>query len=96
MSRTLPALPPITGCRTCGLPGFKLCPDCARVTDSKTEADWVCQVCGQPTNAYNCVRANLHRACESLPVASFNQAGMFEFCDLENASKQARLFGGAR
>lgn len=94
MSRTLPALPPITGCRTCGAPGFKLCSACAAVTDSKVEADWVCRVCKLPTNAYNCVRIDLHRACEALPTVAFNQTGMVEFCDHENASRQARLFGG--
>lgn len=96
MSRSLPALPPATGCRTCGAPGFKLCSACAAVTDSKVEADWVCRVCKLPTNAYNCVRIDLHRACEALPTVAFNQTGMVEFCDAQNASRQARLFGGGK
>ena len=96
MARALPALPPATGCRTCGQPGFKLCPDCARVSERNQELDWTCQVCGQPTNAYNAVRANLHRACELLPATVLSQVGMVEFCDAQNASLQARLFGGAR
>ncbi len=94
MSRSLPALPPQSGCRVCGLPGFKLCADCARVVGSNQQLDWVCTVCGKATNQYTAVKANLHRACEALPTVTFNQTGMVEYCDRENASRQARLFGG--
>lgn len=94
MSRSLPALPPQSGCRVCGVSGYKLCADCARVVGSNQQLDWVCTVCGKPTNQYTAVKANLHRACESLPVLpAIDSTAMARDMARDNERRQARLFG---
>ena len=59
--------------------------------------DWVCTVCGKPTNQYTAVKANLHRDCETLaPAPALDCTAMALDMQRDNDRKQARLFGYSR